>query len=250
MEFFGWQVPEVVFKIVLLLIAIIAAVIVSRALGRVLTRVLDRANVPSASIFVNVARALIWVIALMMVLQPVFGIEPTGFIAALGVTSIALSLGLQDTIANLFGGFTLMIGKVIEPGDIITADGVTGKVIDINWRATSVELFNGDVRVIPNKVLSGSGLTKLDPFQAGEYTLPIMFTRDADLEQACAEIEEIAREVLGEYYDEAFGAPVFIIEYSNFGIMANISLHCKEGIRPGRARTLVGKAIAGKPWLA
>lgn len=245
----GFEVPEIAVKAIFLAVVMVGGVVVSRILVGALRRVLERSEVPSASIFLNIVRAVIWVFALLIVLKPVFGIEPTGFVAALGVSSVALSLGLQDTISNLFGGLTLMIGKVIVPGDVITASGITGKVVDINLRSTTVELFSGDLKIIPNAVLSSGGLTKLAPFQAGEYTLPIMIARDADLEQVRADVDAAAREGLGEHYDPDFGTPVFIRGYSAFGILGQVSIHAK-GISARRACTAVGNLLQDKPWLA
>ena len=246
----GMSVTSLVGKAVLLLVVLLGAFLVDRVVRRTLTRVLDKTKAPSASIFINVARALVWGFAVLIVLQPVFGIEPTGFVAALGVTSVALSLGLQDTISNLFGGFALMTSKVIEPGEIVAVGGVTGEVVDISWRATTVCQFNGDVQVIPNSVLSTTSLTKLAPFQAGEYSLPVVLAKEVDLEEVREEIADLAQESLGEYYDKAFGTPLFIRELNNAGILATISLHCKPGISPNEALTVMAAAIAGKPWLA
>ena len=249
-DIMGIRVPLFAAKLAFFGATIILAFVVSRLIGRAAQRFLEKASIPSASIFVNVVRALVWVMAFLVMLQPVFGIEPTGFVAALGITSVALSLGMQDTISNLFGGFSLMAGKVIVPGDIVTVDGTTGEVTDINWRSTTVRQFNGDLQVIPNSVLSKTELTKLAPFQAGEFPLPVMLAKDADLNEVRAEIDTIAREALREYYDEEFGTPVFVKEFTNWGILVNISLHCKPGIAPGRARTAVAEAIMGKSWLA
>lgn len=250
MTLFGIEVPEMVMKALFLVVVIIGGIIVSRILTKALRGVLERSEVPSASIFVNITKALIWFIAVLIVLKPVFGVEPTGFIAALGVTSVALSLGLQETISNLFGGLILMIGKVIVPGDVITVGSITGTVTDINLRTTTVELFSRDQQIIPNSVLAGTSLTKLAPFQAGEYRLPLMLAKDADPLAVEAELTDIVREALGEFYDDAFDTPLFILEYNNFGIVCELSIHAKAGISPSRARTAVGKAIAGKPWLA
>ena len=109
-----------------------------RVISRVLRKILDNSQIPSASIFVNLTRVTIWVTGAAMVLQPVFGINPTTLITALGVGGVAISLGLKDTIANIIGGFGLMLGRVIQPGDLVTIQGVTGTVHDITWRQTVV----------------------------------------------------------------------------------------------------------------
>lgn len=74
---------------------------------------------PNASIFINILRAVVWTLAVGTVLQPVFGINPTTIFTALGIGGLAVSLGMKDTIANIIGGFGLMLGRVIQPGDLV-----------------------------------------------------------------------------------------------------------------------------------
>ena len=249
-DILGFHVSANAAKLVFLVLVIVVAIVISRVLTQALRRIISKSNVPSMSIVINLLRLIVWSFALLAILQPVLGIEPSGFIAALGVTSVALSLGLQSTISNVFGGLSVMISKDIVPGDIVTINGMTGEVTDMTLRSTTVTLFNGDSQIIPNSVLSTTPITKLAPFQAGEFALPVFLAKDADLNEVRKEVDELARKALGTYYDEAFGTPLFIGEFNNFGVVASISLHVKPGISPGKARTAMADAIYGKPWLA
>lgn len=136
-------------KLIWLTIVLAIVFVADRVISRVLRKILDNSQIPSASIFVNLTRVTIWVTGAAMVLQPVFGINPTTLITALGVGGVAISLGLKDTIANIIGGFGLMLGRVIQPGDLVTIQGVTGTVHDITWRQTVVRTRSGDMMVIP-----------------------------------------------------------------------------------------------------
>ena len=118
-------------KIIFLLVAIVAALLITKGLARVMRKVLDRTDMPSASIFINIMRVLVWILAASIVLQPVFGISPTTLMTALGVGGIAVSLGLKDTVANVISGFGLMLGKVIQPGDLVSVAGTAGVVKDM-----------------------------------------------------------------------------------------------------------------------
>lgn len=248
-EIFGLSISERAARLIFLVAVIIIAFIVSKLLTRTMKRLFTRSKVPSASIFINIVRGLVWSFALLSVLDPVFGIDPAGFITALGITSVALSLGLQDTVSNLFGGLSLMTSKVIEPGDVITVSGITGEVTDITWRSTMVRQRSGDVEVIPNSVLSKTALTKLAPFQANEAQLPVTIAPDADLAQVRKDIDDAARRALGAHYDEAFGALLFLKETNFTGVLATVSIHVKPGMSFGVARTAVAERLVDKPWL-
>lgn len=124
-------------KIIFLLVAIVAALLITKGLARVMRKVLDRTDMPSASIFINIMRVLVWILAASIVLQPVFGISPDNTDdRAPASGGIAVSLGLKDTVANVISGFGLMLGKVIQPGDLVSVAGTAGVVKDITWRQT------------------------------------------------------------------------------------------------------------------
>jgi len=150
-------------KLILLAVVLIVAALIDKALTKVVRRMLDKSQVPNASIFVNILRVVVWVFAIGTLLQPVFGINPTTLFTALGIGGLAVSLGLKDTIANVIGGFGLMLGRVIQPGDYVNVAGITGTVKDINWRQTIVRERNGNEMVIPNSILNTASLEKLDP---------------------------------------------------------------------------------------
>lgn len=145
-------------KIILLIVVALLAAVIDKALTRIVSKVLDRSQVPNASIFINILRAVVWTLAVGTVLQPVFGINPTTIFTALGIGGLAVSLGMKDTIANIIGGFGLMLGRVIQPGDLVNVAGTDGVVEDINWRQTVVRERNGNVKIIPNSILNTTSL--------------------------------------------------------------------------------------------
>ena len=177
-------------KIIFLLVAIVAALLITKGLARVMRKVLDRTDMPSASIFINIMRVLVWILAASIVLQPVFGISPTTLMTALGVGGIAVSLGLKDTVANVISGFGLMLGKVIQPGDLVSVAGTAGVVKDITWRQTVVRERNGNEMVIPNSVLNTASLEKLTPSNEGCVTMT--FTAKAGIDPDQMEQDIIA----------------------------------------------------------
>ena len=159
-------------KCVTLAVAVVIAAMVERVVVRLMHKLLDASDLPSASLFINIGRAVIWVLALLSVLQPVFGVDPAGFVAALGVVSIAVSLGMQDTISNIIGGISLMLSKAVQPGDYISVGDVTGEVTDVTWRSTTVMMRGGAQEVIPNSVLSKTALTRITPWSVGYCGVP------------------------------------------------------------------------------
>lgn len=248
--FSGLEPASYVAKAVLLVIVVVAALVVQRVSVPISRRALEAAKVPQATILLNIQRGLIWGFALLFVLGPVFGIEPTGFVATLGVTSVALSLGLQDTVSNLIGGLTLMLSKIIQPGDYVTASGFTGKVTDINWRYTCVEDRGGNMQVIPNSVLWKSAFVKLVEGPALSTTLTMAVKKDANLNVVAEEAVVAATMAAAKLLDLKRKPIAQFSEPRADGITLNLTLFMADGTTSAAVNDVVARALVGKPWLA
>lgn len=246
---FGLSLAEVLGKAVFVVVVTLVASIAERTLSRTARRALNKAKVPSASILINMLRGVVWMLALMMVLEPVFGIQPTAFLAALGVGSVALSLGMQDTVSNIIGGLSLMLSKVIEPGDVIKIGDFTGTVTDINWRSTCVSDAYGQVNVIPNSVLSKTALVKLSDFTATRCVLQLVAVQGSDFEEIRQDVERIAQETLGEWYEPELGVQLIVLSFDAAGIQMQIAVHLSRGVLIDEARTRLASGITGRPWV-
>jgi MscS family membrane protein len=90
----------------------------------------------------------------LMVVFERFGISVHSILVTLGVGSLAIGLALQDTLANMFGGFTIMLDRPFRAGDRIQLQsGETGDVQSIGMRSTSVLMPDGNLLIIPNAIL-------------------------------------------------------------------------------------------------
>lgn len=225
------------------------AYVADRTLSRLVGRALKSARVPSVSIIVNMVRALIWFLALLTVLEPVFGVQPTAFVAALGVGSLALSLGLQDTVSNTVGGLSLMLTKVIQPGDVITFGGFTGVVTDINWRSTCIADSYGQVNIIPNSIISKTALLKLSPATRSCCVLPLFIEHGSNLEEARKDLRRVAKERLGDWVDPERDVWITVTSMDPGAIIAQVSVPLMWGVSADHARTRLAEGLSAMDWV-
>lgn len=231
-------------KLIWLVAVTVVAFIADRVVSRVLRKVLDKSEIPSASIFINLTRTVIWVAAAAMVLQPVFGINPTTLVTALGVGGVALSLGLKDTIANVIGGFGLMLGRVIQPGDLVTIQGTTGTVVDITWRHSMIETRGGDRMVIPNSILNTASLTKLTPVSEGMVTLEFTAKASSDPAEVSRRILDCVTKATADVELETQPPLVKFTGFSPYGMTGEVLLFAKSGVLLSTVRDRAARAIA------
>lgn len=124
------------------------------------TRVADRTQTRLDDELVPLMRRVttiaIWVVALLVVL-PLFGVNISALITTLGVTSLAIALAAQDTIANIIAGFLIMIDRPFRLGDRIKLpSGELVAVLDIGVRRSRFLADDGSIVIVPNLDLSKS----------------------------------------------------------------------------------------------
>ncbi len=102
----------------------------------------------------RVVKAVVLALALVALLQNV-GFDVTGLIAGLGVGGLAVALAAQKTIANLFGGVSLVADQPIRVGDFCKfGDEKMGTVEEIGIRSTRVRTLDRTLVTIPNSEFS------------------------------------------------------------------------------------------------
>ncbi|MEE1296337.1 MAG: mechanosensitive ion channel [Bifidobacterium sp.] len=232
-------------KIIYLAIVIVVAWGCARLLNRVIKRALDRSHVPDASIFINIARVLVWVIALTLVLQPVFGINPTTLFTALGIGGLAISLGLKDSVANTISGFQLMFSHVLQPGDLVTVSGITGEVTDVTWRQTVVRERNGNIMMIPNSVLNTTTLEKLDPANEAMVTIPFTAKPGVDTDVLTKELLATIDDDAKSLMDPKHPPVVRLTGFSPAGVTGNIVAYAKARNSLGALIDAVTRSVSG-----
>ncbi|MGB2706495.1 MAG: mechanosensitive ion channel domain-containing protein [Candidatus Omnitrophota bacterium] len=101
-------------------------------------------------------KVTIWVIAFLVIL-PFYGVNINALIAALGVSSLAIALAAQDTIANIIAGFLIMVDTPFTEGDRIKLpSGEVVEVLDIGVRRSKFLSEDKAIVIVPNVDLSKS----------------------------------------------------------------------------------------------
>ncbi len=95
---------------------------------------------------------------------------------------LAVALGMQETLANLFAGFFVSVAGNVRLGDYIKLNtGEEGYVTDINWRATTLTMLAGNVIIIPNSKLAQANVTNFNlPARPMSSLLQVNVSYDCD----------------------------------------------------------------------
>lgn len=102
------------------------------------------------------SKVVIWTVAVLVIL-PLYGVNISALVTVLGVSSLAIALAAQDTIANIISGFMIMIDSPFRIGDKIKLpSGEIVKVLDIGVRRSEFLAEDDAIIIVPNTDLSRS----------------------------------------------------------------------------------------------
>jgi MscS family membrane protein len=121
-------------------------------LSGVRIRALSRGHAGTGSLMLlgeRIVKAIIVVTGVFAALGTL-GFNMTTALAGLGIGGLAIGFGAQQTIANLFGGVSVLGDEVIRVGDTCRFGDRTGTVEDIGLRSTRVRTDERTLLAIPN----------------------------------------------------------------------------------------------------
>lgn len=202
----------------------------------------DDNSIPQSSIFVNIARGIIWGIGICLVLDSCFNVNMSALIAALGVGGIALSLGFQDTLSNLIGGVQISFMRIVKPGDNIQVGNNKGVVQDVTWRHATIKNRNSETVIIPNSVISKNAVVHLPPPE--RVSVPFLASSSTNLDSMAEQVASIARTTALEYAGIVEEPNVIFTEVTAEGIVGKVLLEIDDAAQATPVSDAITRAIA------
>ena len=134
--------------------------ITDEAVGRIEVRLSAARQASTHSLLAlgrRVWKVLVALILFLIVLKS-FGFDVNSALAGIGIGGIALGLGAQKTLENLFGGVSVLSDGSIRVGDFCKVGDQVGTVEDIGLRAIRIRTNARTVVSIPNGAVATSSL--------------------------------------------------------------------------------------------
>jgi len=143
----------------------------------------------------KIGKVLIWGMAILLSLKHA-GYDVGALLAGLGIGGIALAMAAKDTIANIFGGFTILADRPFQLNDRIKIVGFDGNVREIGLRSTRLQTLEGRTVTIPNSKFAESPVENISMEPSRKITLDLGLTYDTtpeQMDQALAILKDIAQ---------------------------------------------------------
>ena len=194
----NWAVTQGAALISRILFAVVIAVIGILAI-RVLMKIVDTALRKSKlekaahSLIKTLIRTVLYIL-LVLTLASSLGIDITGIVALASVATLAVSLALQNMLANVIGGFTLLYTHPFGSGDYVEIAGQSGTVNEVGIAYTKLITPDNKLVFIPNSAVVSAeivnytvtGTRRVDIAISASYDVPV-----AKVEQVLMEAAQV-----------------------------------------------------------
>jgi MscS family membrane protein len=196
------------------------------SLRRVRNRALAHGHSGTGSLMVlgeRIIKALVFVTAIFFILG-VLGFNLSTALAGVGIGTLAVGFGAQQTIANLFGGVSVLGDEVIRVGDVCKFGDRTGTVEDIGLRSTRVRTEERTLLAIPNGTVAAINVENLSRRDKILFKTVLGFHLETSPDHLRYVLAEIRRVLKGSAKIESSTIRVRLVELASSSL--NVEILC------------------------
>ena len=161
-------------------VTLVACILAVRIITVLLRRVLGKTTLEQrvSKYIVSTVRFVLWVVTVLIVAQQL----------GIPVISLAVSLAVQNVLANVAGGLVLLVTKPFTVGDYIDTPSGEGTVREMSLTYTFLETMEGQRLAVPNSTLSSGKIINYSTLATRRLQHKITASYDdatADVRRAC-----------------------------------------------------------------
>lgn len=152
-------------------------VVIKEGVGRITAKTDSTLDDEIVPLFSKVTKVIIIVFFLIIILDN-FGYDVTAMIAGLGIGGLAFAFAAKETIADAFGGFSILTSRPFATGETIVFEGMMGTVEQVGIRHTRIRNLDKRLVTIPNSKLANGIIENVTSAPARKVVLNLGLTYD------------------------------------------------------------------------
>ncbi len=165
------------------IIAVVGLILI-KIFDRLARRTLDKSKINSSMHkFILTLNKITLLIILTVVILQTAGIEMTAIVAVISVAGLAVSLAVQDSLANVAGGIIILFTKPFEADDFVKIDDIEGNVRQIGIINTKISTLDNKAVFIPNSLIAAGKVINYsrDKKRRLDLTFSVSYSDDFEL---------------------------------------------------------------------
>lgn len=165
-------------------IILVAGILLIQLVNRIITTALEKSRLEKAahSLILSVANAAMYVL-LGLIVATKLGIDVTSIVALASVLTLAVSLALQNILANVIGGFTILSTSPFHSGDYVEIAGQGGTVKEINMTYTKLVTPDQKLISIPNSAVVAAQIVNYSASETRRVEINVSASYDAPVQR-------------------------------------------------------------------
>lgn len=154
---------------------------------KLLEKSLEKTKLEKAAhkLILSVVRIGLYLLLALMVASKL-GIDVTGVVALASVATLAISLALQNALANVFGGFVLLSTHPFKSGDFVEVAGQSGTVTEIGMTYTKLNTPDNKLVSIPNSAVTAAQIVNYTAAGTRRVDITITASYDSAIDEVLA----------------------------------------------------------------
>ena len=166
-----------------LLFTVLIALVLTNFIVNFCKKIIKKSKLPKSMhpfVASGIKAALYFLIILSVCSR--LGIDITSLVAAFSVIGVAVSLSIQNTLANVMAGFSLLFTKQFDVDDYIEAGGVSGSVMRIGLASCKLKTFDGKDIYVPNSSIISEKIINYsrEPIRRVDITIGTSYNESVD----------------------------------------------------------------------
>ena len=207
-------------------ILVVVGILAIRIVVKIVITALEKTKMEKAAhtLILSVVRVTLYVLLALMTATRL-GIDVTSIVALASVLTLAVSLALQNIMANVIGGFTILSTRPFHSGDYVEIAGQGGTVVEINMSYTKLETPDKKVISIPNSAVISAQIVNYSAADTRRVEVKVSASYDAPVQKVIDAL------VLAGTVDNVLlePAPVAVVtEYGDSAISYSLRLWVKN----------------------
>lgn len=172
-----------------------------------------------------IVKVILYFIAVLIV-GDYIGIPMTSLLAVFSVAGLAVSLALQDQLANIFGGFIIILNKPFRADDYITVAGESGSVVKITLTYTTLRTPENAIIYIPNKDASTQSIVNYTHEGTRRISLKVSASYNSDPNNVRSAVMDAIGMTENILINDAYEPIIGLTNYGSSAIEYDVHVWC------------------------
>lgn len=175
--FLDFSLTKALPAIVLIVIGILAVKVIMGILKAAVSK--TKLDGQLTKLVLGIIRPVLYLL-LGLIVAARLGIDVTSIVALASVLTLAVSLTLQNALANIFGGFTLLYTKPFTAEDYVEIAGQSGTVKEVGLAYTKLATPDNKLISIPNSAVVAAEIVNYTTTGKRRLDITVTASYDAD----------------------------------------------------------------------